>query len=106
MGEILTDIIFVRHAQSVYGDDDRNRPLTAEGLLDRQIVIHVLKNMKIDAFLCSPYKRSIDTIKPAADFYKMDIFTDERLRERKTGSFESGLLEKRGRDFSFAEEGG
>ena len=35
MGEILTDIIFVRHAQSVYGDDDRNRPLTAEGLLDR-----------------------------------------------------------------------
>ncbi len=106
MGEILTDIIFVRHAQSVYGDDDRNRPLTAEGLLDRQIVIHVLKNMKIDAFLCSPYKRSIDTIKPAADFYKMDIFTDERLRERKTGSFESGLLEKRWRDFSFAEEGG
>ena len=105
MGEILTDIIFVRHAQSVYGDDDRNRPLTAEGLLDRQIVIHVLKNMKIDAFLCSPYKRSIDTIKPAADFYKMDIFTDERLRERKTGSFESGLLEKRWRDFSFAEEG-
>jgi hypothetical protein len=36
----------------------------------------------------------------------MDLFTDERLRERKTGSFESGLLEKRWRDFSFAEEGG
>ena len=106
MGEKLTDIIFVRHAQSVYGADDRNRPLTEEGLLDRQIVMDALKNREIDAFLCSPYKKSIDTIKPAADFFKMDIFTDERLRERKAGSFESGLLEKRWSDFSFAEEGG
>ena len=97
MGEKLTDIIFVRHAQSVYGADDRNRPLTEEGLLDRQIVMDALKNREIDAFLCSPYKRSIDTIKPAADFFKMDIFTDERLRERKAGSFVkslSGIREK------------
>ena len=106
MGEKLTDIIFVCHAQSVYGDDDRNRPLTEEGLRDRQIIVDTLKNRKIEVFMCSPYKRSIDTIKPAADFFKMDIFTDERLRERKAGSFESGLLEKRWSDFSFAEEGG
>jgi len=38
MGEKLTDIIFIRHAQSEYGADDRNRPLAEEGLLDRQIV--------------------------------------------------------------------
>ena len=106
MSDKLTDIIFVRHAQSVYGDDDRNRPLTDEGLRDRQIVIDTLKNRKIDVFLCSPYKRSIDTIKPAADFFNIDILTDERLRERKAGSFESGLLEKRWSDFNFAEEGG
>ena len=60
--ENITDIIFVRHAQSVYGEDDRNRPLSEDGLKDRQIVLDVLKDRKIDAFLCSPYKRSIDTI--------------------------------------------
>ena len=106
MGEILTDIIFVRHAQSVYGDDDRNRPLTAEGLLDRQIVIHVLKNRKIDAFLCSPYKRSIDTIKPAADLFKMDAFSEILGRYKgKTvvigthGTALSTILQHYNRDF-------
>ena len=104
--DIITDIIFVRHAQSVYGEDDRNRPLTEDGLKDRQIVLDVLKDRKIDAFLCSPYKRSIDTIKPASDYFGSEIICDERLRERKTGSFEADLLEKRWKDFSFAEDGG
>ena len=106
MNKQITNIIFVRHAQSVYGEDDRNRPLSEEGLKDREIVLATLKDRKIDAFLCSPYKRSIDTIKPASEYFGLNIDTDERLRERKTGSYEPDLLEKRWKDFSFAEDGG
>ena len=104
--ENITRIIFVRHAQAEYGEDDRTRPLTESGLKNRDIVIKTLKDMKIDCFLSSPYKRSFDTIKPAADHFKLNIITDERFRERKVGSWEEGWLEKRWADFSCAEEGG
>ena len=57
----LTHVIFVRHAQSVYGEDDRIRPLTNEGLKDGKIVLETIKDRTIEAFLCSPYKRSMDT---------------------------------------------
>lgn len=93
-GELMTNIIFVRHAQSVYGEDDRTRPLSEAGLKDREIVLDTLKDRKIDAFLSSPYKRIMDTTKPASEHFGMDIITDERLRERKAGSYEEGLLEK------------
>ena len=103
----LTKIIFVRHAQSLHPySDDRSRPLTHEGLNDRSVVLDTLKDRQIDVFLCSPYQRSIDTIKTTADFHGMEIKTDERFRERQSGSGASDLLEKRWADFSFAEEGG
>ncbi len=102
----LTNIIFVRHAQSVYGNDDRIRDLSTEGKKDRDIVLHTLKDRKIDAFLSSPYTRSIETIRPAAEYFDLFIHTDERLRERKAGSHLPELLKKRWADLSFAEEGG
>ena len=45
-----------------------------------------MKDKKIDAFYCSPYKRSMDTIAEAAAFFTKEIITDERLREREKGS--------------------
>ena len=103
----ITRVIFVRHAQSLHPySDDRTRPLTGAGLQDRSIVLDTLKSRHIDAFLGSPYRRSIDTIRLAADFFGMEIRTDERFRERQSGMDASGMLEKRWADFSFAEEGG
>ena len=103
----ITRVIFVRHAQSLHPySDDRTRPLTGAGLQDRSIVLDTLKSRHIDAFLGSPYRRSIDTIRPAADFFGMEIRTDERFRERQSGMDASGMLEKRWADFSFAEDGG
>ena len=104
--ENRTNIIFVRHAQSQYGEDDRIRPLTEAGLQSREVVVETLKGLQIDGFLSSPYKRSVDTIRPAADFFGMTIETDERFRERKVGTWDDGWLEKRWADFSCAEEGG
>ena len=102
----LTTILFVRHAQSVYGSDDRNRPLSEAGLEDRKIVAETLRDRMIDAFLSSPYKRSMDTIRPAAELRGMDIRTDERFRERQCGDFSSDSLARRWADFSWAEENG
>ena len=102
----ITKIIFVRHAQSQYGEDDRIRPLTESGLKNREVVLETLKDIHIDAFLSSPYKRSIDTIRTSADYFGMSIRTDERFRERNVGTWENGWLEKRWGDFSCAEEDG
>jgi len=102
-----TTIIFVRHAQSLHPySDDRTRPLTDAGLRDRSLVLDTLKDRHIDAFLCSPYKRSIDTIQTTADCFGMKIKTDERFRERECGVDALKYREKRWEDFSFAEEGG
>ena len=104
--ETRTTVIFVRHAQSVYGSDDRNRPLSDAGLEDRKIVAETLRDRKIDAFLSSPYKRSMDTIRPTAELRHMDIRTDERFRERQCGDFSSDSLARRWADFSWAEANG
>ena len=101
-----TTVIFVRHARSRYGEDDRIRPLTEEGMKDREIVLELLKNRHIDCFMSSPYRRSIDTIQPAADHLGMKIITEERFRERTVGTWSGDWLEKRWADFTAAEEGG
>ena len=79
----MTKVYFVRHAQPEHNwEEDRTRPLTEEGKKDSAIVLEFLKDKKIDAFYCSPYKRSMDTIAETADFFTKEIITDERLRER------------------------
>ena len=110
MEEKNTTVIFVRHSQSLHPwEDDRTRPLTEAGLLDRAVVLDVLRDRQIDAFLSSPYKRSIDTIQPAADFFGMEIVTDEGFRERKSGKGGNAKLcfhQNRWSNHDYAEEGG
>ena len=68
----------MRHAQPEHDwEEDRTRPLTEEGKKDSAIVLGFLKDKKIDAFYCSPYKRSVETIAEAADFFTKEIITDE-----------------------------
>ena len=111
----MTRIIFVRHAQPVHSHtDDRTRPLTEMGLRDTQLVLDTLKDMQIDAFYCSPYKRSLDTIASTAEYFSMQITTDERLRERQSGKKGNGgvgvsfkdMINKRWSDKQWYEEGG
>lgn len=106
----MTCIYFVRHCQSDHtkSDDERLRSLTKEGLEDSHAVLHYLKDKNIDVFISSPYKRSYDTIAKAAEYYHLQIKTDERLRERKSGkngnTFE--LFKKRWADKNYAESDG
>lgn len=105
----MTTVYFVRHAQPEHGwEDDRTRPLTEEGKADSKIVLDFLRDKKIDAFYCSPYKRSMDTIADAAAYFGKEIVTDERLRERQKGlnGNQYGMFEKRWNDHDYHEENG
>ena len=105
----MTTVYFVRHAEPVHSDpDDRNRPLTSQGMKDTAFVLETLRDKKIDIFYCSPYKRSLQTIQSTADYFGMPIHTDERLRERQAGNAGNikNLFAKRWEDHNFHEPGG
>lgn len=105
----MTKVFFVRHAPPLHAhNDDRTRPLTDEGVKDTFIVLDALKDKEIDVFYCSPYKRSMDTIKETAQYYHKEIQTDERLREREKGANRNihGMFQKRWEDHEYHEEGG
>lgn len=106
----MTVVYFVRHAQPDFSvQDDKERPLTDEGKKDTGKVLEFFKDKKIDAFYCSPYKRSYDTIASTAEHFVLKIHIDARLREREKG--EGGnkthdIIRKRWQDFDYHEEGG
>ena len=105
----MTTVYFVRHCKPDSKiSDDRNRPLTEEGLEDALKVRDFLSDKKIDVFISSPYRRSVESIKKAAESYGKQIETDERLRERKAGidSNNNEMFKKRWADFTFAEPEG
>ena len=89
----MTRVYFVRHAQPEHAHaDDRTRPLTAEGTADAELVWQVLRDKGIDAFYCSPYKRSIDTIQKTAERLGKELRLDERLRD---GGESIGMVQAR-----------
>jgi len=105
----LTRVYFVRHAQPEHSwEDDRTRPLTKEGLADAEQVKILFTDISIHHFYSSPYRRSLDTIRPSATATKKEIITDERLRERQKGQGgnEYGMFEKRWANFDYHEENG
>lgn len=105
----MTRVYFVRHAQSDWrSGSDRERGLTAEGQEDAKVVLEFLRDKQPDVFYCSPYRRSLDTIREAAEFFSLPIHTDERLREREAapGGNNLELFQKRWADFDWHEPGG
>ena len=105
----MTSLYFVRHAEPDHAwEDDRTRPLTEDGLADREKVTLCLERVQADVFISSPYKRSWDTIRDCAACKGLSIETDERLVERKNGplSNEFGMFHKRWADFDYCEEDG
>ena len=62
--EIMTTVYFAKRCKSDRKViDERNRPLTDEGISDSYKVMEMLKDKKIDVFISSPYKRSFDSVK-------------------------------------------
>lgn len=105
----MIKVFFVRHAQSDNSwQDDKSRPLTKQGLQDTQIVLKFFMDKNIDAFYCSPYIRSINTIADSANHFKKEIIIDHRLRERENGpnGYNHNMILKRWTDHSWYEDGG
>jgi 2,3-bisphosphoglycerate-dependent phosphoglycerate mutase len=105
----MTTIFFVRHAQPEFAwENDKTRPLTEEGMKDTEQVLEFFRNRSIDTFYCSPYKRSIDTIKSTADYFHKEIILDERLREREKGLNGNNvcMFQLRWADHDYHEHGG
>jgi 2,3-bisphosphoglycerate-dependent phosphoglycerate mutase len=105
----MTSIYFIRHAESDHDwEEDRTRPLTNEGSDDSRNVTKFLRDIRIDCYMSSPYQRSVDTIIESSVERNMDIYIDERFREREKGvnGYNSEMLEKRWADFDFYEESG
>lgn len=105
----MTTVYFVRHAQPDHGwKENRTRPLTDLGREDCRLVTDFFRHISVDLFYCSPYIRSLDTIRQAASDHHQEIRTDERLRERDSlpGSNSRERIAKRWEDLDLCEEGG
>ncbi len=105
----MTRLFFVRHAQPQRPwKGDQDRPLSAEGMQDAGRILEFFRNIPLDVVYSSPYKRSIDTIKSAAEYWHKEIHTDERLRRRGSGIDGAGreMIQKRWEDLDYHEPGG
>lgn len=79
-----TTFYFIRHAEPNYNNhDDILRELTEKGIDSSKKLVNLFSSIAIDKFYSSPYKRSIDTIKPLADSKNKQITIIDELRERK-----------------------
>lgn len=113
VGDKITSLYFVRHGipdDSV--EDTRLRPLTREGEKDSKRLETVLSTLPdgFDAFVSSPYNRSVQTIEPLAERFHKDIVKLEGLGERVIGKLEAismrGFFFKQWKDFTYKEKEG
>jgi 2,3-bisphosphoglycerate-dependent phosphoglycerate mutase len=75
---------------------------------DSKKVDEALKSIRLDYAVCSPYKRSLDTIHECVKEHGLELNTEVRFREREAG-FQGNsreLIRKRWADMDFHEEDG
>ncbi|TKD70897.1 histidine phosphatase family protein [Pseudalkalibacillus hwajinpoensis] len=77
-----TNIYLIRHAHSTYTPDEYGRELSQKGREDQERLTNVMKNVKIDAVLSSPYMRAIQTVEGIAKDNRLEIQLIEEFKER------------------------
>ncbi len=107
----MTCVYFVRHAKPDFSvHDDRIRPLSEQGESDAEQVAEFLRDKSISYIISSPYKRSIDTVKPLADMLELEINTDYDFRERCAGKWHGDrffeFVAQQWADFDYKAENG
>lgn len=78
----MTNLIFVRHAHSIYSQDELGRPLSEKGFIDAERVTEILTSYEIDKVISSPYKRAAQTVKGIAESFGKEIEVMEGFKER------------------------
>lgn len=83
---MITTVYFVRHAQPDLNiHNDLERPLTEQGLNDREKLVSYFRDKKVDVAYSSPFKRARDTIEPVVKNKELSVTLIEDFRERKIG---------------------
>lgn len=107
---MITNIFLVKHAHSIYGSDELNRPLSEEGINESKKVLDLLIDENITNIISSPYKRVIQIVEKVGDYFKINIIINDKYRER---SISNGyvddfnkVISKWWEDFEFALDGG
>lgn len=106
----MTNLFFIRHAESdIKIKDDSKRPLTIKGINDCQKIPIIFEKIDLDHFYCSPYIRSVETIRPLANQRNEKIIICENFRERIIGSWVDDFLDysrKQWKNFDFKVDNG
>lgn len=87
----MTTIYLIRHSLkmrlpfSASFDPDRIQPLSAEGEIRAQKLLEVPELRGADTAYCSPFARTISTLRYLVEADSLPLFFDERLRELEFG---------------------
>ncbi|PTI68602.1 histidine phosphatase family protein [Mammaliicoccus vitulinus] len=76
------ELYFIRHAESpfIFGSE-RERPLSDKGVEDSFKIQRKLDSIDFDLYVCSPYKRALQTIEPLSQ--EKNIIIYESLKEKQ-----------------------
>lgn len=77
-----TTLYLIRHADSTYTIDERNRPISEKGKEDVNRLRKLFNHIHIDKIYSSPYKRAIQTVEGIAFERNLEIDLVEDMRER------------------------
>lgn len=81
-----TNIYLVRHAHSIYTEDEVGRPISNKGQQMVSDVTNLLINRNIQKIISSPYKRAYQTIENLALTLNKEIEIIENFKERILGN--------------------
>ncbi len=92
----MAKVILVRHGKTIWNAEGRYQgrvdvPLNEEGREQAKRVGLALRDFPIKAVYASPLKRCTDTAGEIAKYHKLNIITDEGLKEINHGKWE-GML--------------
>lgn len=81
----MAKLYLVRHAKAgerrLWEDDDVDRPLSAKGWKQSELVAKRLAKLDVSTLLSSPYLRCVQTLEPLAKRLKQPIVVEQRLCE-------------------------
>src|SRR5580693_7632884 len=86
-------LYLIRHGQSLFNAEKRIQgqtdiALSPFGEKQSQALAAAFRGLPIDALYASPLRRAMQTAAPIADALKLEIRTDDRLKEINAGIFE------------------
>lgn len=95
----MTLIYLVRHAQCIGNVEKRltgyhDYELTEEGKIQAQNLAEYLRDVKFDCIFSSPFKRTVNTVRPIAEMQGLEIEIYRDLSEMNFGSYDGYTWEE------------